>query len=224
MGAPISPGLKARVLETLGSSYLESWGNSEGLGTITSECDARSRPTSVGKPFLADELFIVDARARRLPPGTVGQLAGRADSVLSGYRNRRDLNRKFIRDRFVISEDLGYMDQEGYFYLVGRTSQRLLRNGVPIFTIDIENAIRRSPNIHDVAVVGLVQTANGQVSAAVVTLWNNEAVAEAELLAMINDSLTFTHQLARVRVVSELPRNAAGKVDYEIVKQMLSPI
>ena len=221
MGAPMPEDLKQSVLEVLQCEYIESWGNSEGLGTITSEHDARLRPSSIGRPFLSDDLFAVDDYATLLPTGTIGRIAGRADSVLTRYQNREDLDRALIHDQMVISEDLGYVGNDGYLYLVGRVNQRIVRNGDPIFGTDIENTIIGINNVHEVAVIGVSDPLEGEVPIAVVAL-KPGASKDPEILSRINSKLLPQQRLANVYFLSDLPRNAAGKVDYRALKEQIS--
>lgn len=224
MGAPMPESLKRSVLEVLKCEYIESWGNSEGLGTITSECDARVRPTSIGRPFLSDELFVVDEDARPLPTGSVGQIAGCADSVLTKYQNREDLDRRFIRDRMVISEDLGYVGNDGYLYLVGRVNQRILRKGEPIFATDIENVITCMVGVREAAVIGVDDGAEGEVPVAAVVLSGEASQNPDIFLALANSKLLPQQRLKRVYLVSEVPRNAAGKFDYRVLRERLDSL
>src|SRR5258708_21843818 len=117
MGAPISSATKRAVRERLGAELIESWGNSEGLGTITEREDLDKRPDSVGRPFLTDQLYVLDEAGKRLGPGEIGRLAGLADSRLLEYQNRRDLNEELLRGDLAISEDLGDVDADGYLHL-----------------------------------------------------------------------------------------------------------
>ncbi len=224
MGAPMPESLKRSVLEVLKCEYIESWGNSEGLGTITSECDARVRPASIGRPFLSDELFVVDEDTRPLPTGSIGRIAGRADSVLTKYQNREDLDLRFIRDRMVISEDLGYVGNDGYLYLVGRVNQRILRKGEPIFATDIENVITCIEGVREVAVIGVDDVAEGEVPVAAVVLNGAASQNPERFLDLANSKLLPQQRLKRVYVVSELPRNAAGKFDYGALKERLDSL
>ena len=224
MGAPMPESLKRSVQEVLKCDYIESWGNSEGLGTITSECDAKARPSSIGRPFLSDELFVVDEDARQLPTGSIGRIAGYADSVLTKYQNREDLDRRFIRDRMVISEDLGYVGSDGYFYLAGRVSQRIVRKGEPIFATDIENIITCMDGVREVAVSGMDDATEGQVPVAAVALKTETSQYRDEFLALANSKLLPQQRLKRVYFLSELPRNAAGKVDYAALKERLDSL
>jgi acyl-coenzyme A synthetase/AMP-(fatty) acid ligase len=219
MGAPITPTTKQQVVETLAADYIESWGNSEGLGTITSPADVQLRPASIGRPFLSDRMWIVDDNGNPLPIGKIGRLAGRADSTLSEYCHRDDLNQQLIRGRMVISEDLGYMDEHHYFYLVGRVSERFVQDGMPVFTTDIEEIARLVPGVVDIAVAGVTNAAGGEDLAALVVASGGVDADVPRLLKSINGALDKHQRLGGIYLVPALPRNASGKVDLNVVKR-----
>jgi len=222
MGAPIDTPTKRAVLDRLGCKYVESWGNSEGLGTITAPEDVTERPKSIGRPFLADRMVVLGEANLPAGVGEVGRLAGHADSALREYRNRDDLNASLIRGDLIISEDLGYRDADGYYYLAGRVSERIVRRGLPVFGRDIEEAVLRVQGIAEVVVVGLDDRDEGQVPAALLVLREEGAPSNQRLLAEINKVLTEPQKLRAVLAVPALPRNAAGKVDIAASRALLA--
>lgn len=218
MGAPIPASSKSLVRSELGCDYIESWGNSEGLGTITAPSDAAHRPSSVGRPFIADRIRIIDDKGAVVGPNIVGRVAGISDSVLTEYNRRDDLNRELIQGELVISEDLGFLDPDGYLYLVGRSTQRILRNGTPIFANDIEGQLLKIEGIVEAAVVGIEDAAEGEVPVAAVVLV--PTITWTDPLADINRFLPVHQRLSNVQIVPELPRNGAGKVDIAGVRTL----
>lgn len=218
MGGAIAPETKQAVKSVLGAKYIESWGNSEGLGTITSPEDVTERPLSIGRPFLTDKMIVLDEDNREVEPGVVGRLAAVTDSRLVEYRNRDDLNRALIKDDLVISEDLGFRDAQGYYYLRGRTTERFLRRGHPIYASDIQQVLLALPGIRAACVMGIPDADEGEVPVAAV-----EATAEsreAELLVGCNQLLPAIHQLRALRIVAMLPRTHTGKVNTAAVRQI----
>jgi acyl-CoA synthetase (AMP-forming)/AMP-acid ligase II len=218
MGAPINPDLKSSVCEVIGCQYIESWGNSEGLGTVTEANDVIIRPRSIGRPFLTDDLFIIDEFGQEVPTGSVGRIAGRADSTLTEYRNRDDLNQNLFQNGAVISEDLGFVDSDGYFYVCGRVTQRIMRNGIPVFGTDIESVIRDLSLVRDVAIVGIPDSHEGEVPVAALVLEGRAVVSSDEIIETLNAALSPAHRISGVLIYNTLPRNAAGKIDYPSIK------
>ena len=113
-----------------------------------------------------------------------------------------------------ISEDLGYIDDSGYLYLSGRITQRLVRNGMPVFAADIEEQIARVKDIVAVAVVGIDDPSEGQIPVGGIVLGVGVSRDADELLELINKGLDPAQRLGAILLLERLPRNAAGKTDY----------
>jgi len=224
MGAPSSPELKKDIIKYLDAECIESWGNSEGLGTITKPEDALIRPSSIGRPFLTDLMRIVDADNRSVKAFEIGHLSGITDSSFSGYNKQSVQSQKVLVGHEVISDDLGYVDEDGYFHIVGRTVERFLRNGMPVFTSDIEKELLSHPAIKKVKVVALKADSCKQVPVAAVVLAPGHLPSEDELIKQVNGMLIPEYSLDALRIVEEIPKNAAGKVDLTEIKNFFIKI
>lgn len=222
MGSTLPMATKLAAPKALGSELIEAWGNSEGLGTITTPEDLALRPRSIGRPFLSDMVTILDEEGNELPPGVVGRVAGTSDCQFLRYSNRDDLNRTLIKNGLTISEDLGYRDEDGYFYIAGRAVERLMRRGCPIYATDIEGILIEVPGVQAATVVGVPDAREGQVPVAAVVLRPDCAKTEAALLAEANQRLADVQKLIAVKIVPELEHNAAGKVILESVRRLFS--
>jgi acyl-coenzyme A synthetase/AMP-(fatty) acid ligase len=222
-GSTLSYATKRAIPDALGSELIESWGNSEGLGTITEPGDLVIRPRSIGRPFVSDALLVLDDAGNEVPVGTIGRIAGAADSQLRQYLNRDDLDRTMLKHGLTISEDLGYVDEEGYLYIAGRAVERMMRGGIPIFASDIEHCLEGLPSIKAATVVGLPDPTEGHVPAAAIVLRDGHRVEPEELLRAANQVLPAVHRLARLRVVDRFEVNAAGKVILDEVRRLFEP-
>lgn len=221
MGARISGDKKRKAHKSLGSQIIESWGNSEGLGTITDAGDINQRPASIGRPFVTDAMCIVDETGAVVAPGQIGIIAGHADSRLLEYSARPDLNFELIRGELVLSEDLGYVDREGYFYIVGRRSEQLERRGKIIFTGDIESIVGQLECVQASCIVSIPNESDIQLCAAV-QLMRGASITCHVLLDTLNGLLSQEQQLDRVKIVDTFNRNAAGKIIVETVRELFS--
>lgn len=222
MGAAIAAEEKQKAAVVLKAEILESWGNSEGLGTITEADDLINRPASIGRPFLGDEMLICDDSGKELPAGSVGRISGLADSRLKEYRNREDLNNALILGELVLSEDLGKVDNDGYFHLCGRLSERIVRRGNPVFANDILPVVRGLQGVQDAAVIGIPDGTEGEVPvAAVVISGNSVGVSEDELLRAANAKLSELLQLRTIRIVPKLEKTATGKLPSNTSERFL---
>ena len=222
MGALIS-GDKLRARAALRSQIIESWGNSESLGTITDPEDLDQRPNSVGRPFLNDRMFVVDETGKVLPPGQVGRLAGGKEAGFIAYSGRPLETAKAFKNDLILSEDLGYTDQAGYFYVLGRIQDAVVIQSRTVLLTQIEADLRTIADLKDCCVVALPMDSQGVELACL-------AVASSGGAGCIGTIETAIHSRLQkempdgIRVVwcDALPQTASGKVDKLAVAKLLS--
>lgn len=131
---------------------------------------------------------------------------------MSGYYGRPDLAAQAIRDGWLYSGDMGYVDEEGYLYLVDRKKDMIDSGGIKVYPRDIEEIAARHPEVREVAVFGIADDKWGETPVAAVVLRRPGAASEDELREWINARVSARYQrVARVIVMDGFPRNAAGK-------------
>lgn len=214
MGTAFPPELKVHAMEVLHSGIIESWGNTEGLGTITLPEDVRTRPGSIGRPFLTDDLFIVNEKMQRAQQKEVGKLSGVVDSKFTEYKNREFLTSQTLSDDAIISEDLGYEDTDGYFYLLGRFGDMFVYRGHKIYPISLEKVIATLDVVEEVSVVGFNIGDEGDVPVAFIKL-STLGISDNKLLETINDRLEELEKIRFINIVEEFPKTASGKIKKE---------
>jgi len=212
MGGNISAGEKRDAARTLHSMVIESWGNSEGLGTITSPGDLRRRPKSIGRPFLTDRMFIVDSKGKQLPTGRIGRIAGGVEAAFSRYCNKPKATNAAKKKDLIVSDDYGYVDSAGYFYIVGRSDDLITSGDRPTFTSAVETVLRRHRSVRECAVVNVGKRAGPARLVGFVVLEPSRR-SPSEILRATNARLSSRLRLQSITTVQSLPRNAAGKVD-----------
>lgn len=211
MGAPISGHEKLEAREKLGSQVVESWGNSESLGTITDPGDLDTRPDSIGRPFVTDEMCIVDENGKRVDPGQVGCLAGGVEAGFASYSNRPEETNRVKGDNLIVSDDMGYVDADGHYYIVGRKQEAVIMNGRTIHLPTVEAVLRELPLIYECAVFPFQDDKELALQGALILAPKH--IAPDNLLEIVNGSLDKEDRLQRVTVLDELPKLAVGKVD-----------
>lgn len=209
LGEPVPFGLKKEARDLLSVDIIESWGNSEGLGTITEADDIEIRPNSIGRPFLCDDNFILDEGNNILPDNEIGRIAGKTNCSFSGYNKQQDLNSKYIIGDSILSEDFGLRDKEGYFYIMDRINYSFLRNGERIYSLEIEHKIQKLPCVEEVVVIGL-ESVEGIIPVAVIKLKNNE-IDKNMLINDINASLSANQKIQDIKYVDKIPKSVVGK-------------
>ena len=212
MGAPISGETKLAARDRLGSDIVESWGNSESLGTITEPQDLDERPDSVGRPFLTDELFVVDDELRICAKGEIGRLAGAHTAGFRKYTNRPEETKIVKRESLILSDDIGYMDQDGFFYVKGRVQDRVVRGHTSVFLPDIAENLRARSEVQE-ADVCAVDNDNEIDLVAAVVLKQRSTATPADYCKTLNADLPSDEQLSRVAILAALPRLPSGKID-----------
>ena len=145
VGAPLHVEHKQRLIEALPGRFYELYGLTEGFVTILDKTDAVRKMGSVGVPVAFYEMRILDEQGRDAPPGQVGEICGRGPLMMPGYYKRPDLTRQVIVDGWLHSGDLGYVDEEGYLYLVDRKKDMIISGGVNVYPRDIEEVVVQLP-------------------------------------------------------------------------------
>ena len=212
MGEPVPLDLKKEARDLLSVDIIESWGNSEGLGTITEASDIEIRPNSIGRPFLCDDNFIMDENNNKLPDNEIGRIAGKTNCGFSGYNKRDDLSSIYIIGDTILSDDFGLRDEDGYFYIKDRMSNSFIRNGERIYTIELEHEIQKLSCVEQVEVVGL-ESEEGAVPAAVIRLRRND-IDKNILIDTINAGLSANQKIQYIKFIDKFPKSAIG-VNYK---------
>jgi acyl-CoA synthetase (AMP-forming)/AMP-acid ligase II len=212
LGAPLHREHKERLARALPDRFHELYGLTEGFVTILDRDDALRKHGSVGVPPPFYDMRIVDDEGRDVPAGTVGEIVGRGPITMPGYLGRDDETRAALRDGWLRSGDLGYVDDDGFLYLVDRKKDRIDSGGVKVYPRDIEEIAARHAAVHDVAVFGIPDQKWGETPLAAIVLRPGVAATADELCEWINRNVAAQYQrVARVVLYDDFPRNAAGK-------------
>jgi long-chain acyl-CoA synthetase len=155
---------------------------------------------------------VVDEQGRECAAGAVGEIIGRGPVSMAGYANRDDLTRETLRDGWVFSGDLGYLDDDGYLFLVDRKKDMIDSGGVKVYPKDIEDIACNHPVVREAAVFGIPHDKWGETPLAAVILHAGATASPEELCDWINARVAARYQrVERVVIMPDFPRNAAGK-------------
>lgn len=147
-----------------------------------------------------------------MAPGDVGEICGRSPLLTPGYYKRPDLTEKAMVDGWMRSGDMGYMDEDGYLYLVDRKKDLIISGGVNVYPRDIEEIVVQHPNVREAAVFGIPHDKWGETPLAAVVLIEPGSVTEDELKDWINARVGAKFQrVSGVSIMDDFPRNVAGK-------------
>ncbi len=212
LGAPLHNEQKDRLNRLLPDRFYELYGLTEGFVTILDRDDAQRKSGSVGVPPPFYEMRIVGEHGREVAPREVGEICGRGPITMPGYYNRPELTAQALADGWLHTGDLGYVDEDGYLYLVDRKKDMIDSGGIKVYPRDIEEVAARHPDVREVAVFGIPHPKWGETPVAAVVLRAKDSVDADTLKDWINARVAAKYQrLERVVIFDDFPRNAAGK-------------
>ena len=220
VGAPLHAEHKHRLNEALPGRLYEIYGLTEGFVTVLDKSDAIRKMGSVGVPVAFFEMRILDERGDDVPSGQVGEICGRGPFMMSGYYKRPDLTRQVIVDGWLHSGDLGYVDEDGYLYLVDRKKDMIISGGVNVYPRDIEEVVVQHPGVREVAVFGVPDAKWGETPIAAVVLRFPGAATAQELRDWVNARVSAKFQrVSDVVIIDDFPRNVAGKTLKRVLQE-----
>jgi fatty-acyl-CoA synthase len=180
--------------------------------------DAMRKVGSAGKPALHAEIRLVDAAGRDVAPGAVGEILVRAPNVMQGYW--KDPANPAFRDGWFHTGDLARVDEEGYYWVVGRTKDMIISGGENVYPAELENVLADCPAVAEAAVVGVPDPKWGEAVVAAIVRKPGAAIDEAAVLALFDGRLARFKHPRRVIFVESLPKSALGKVQKVALRRL----
>jgi acyl-CoA synthetase (AMP-forming)/AMP-acid ligase II len=224
-GAPISPALVRRIMETFGSEYVQTYGLTETSPYLTVSLlderqktlpeDERFRLASrTGRPFQGVELKVVDEGGREVEPDDreVGEILARGPTITPGYWNRPEETAAAFADGWLSTGDLAVIDAEGFLNIVDRKKDVIITGGENVYSTEVEHVLHEHPSVREVAVIGVPDEHWGERVKAVIALSQHEEPDEASLIDFCRERLAGFKIPRVVEIVEELPKTATGKI------------
>ncbi len=204
----------------LGVPVVQTYGMTESSSQAVTlaPADALRKLGSAGQPLLPVGLQIL-ADGRAADPGEVGEILLSGPTITSGYVGRPAATTAAIRDGWLHTGDMGYLDDEGYLYVVDRRSDLIISGGENIYPAEVEAALLAHPAVAEAGVVGMADPQWGHVPVAAIVL--RSPAAEADLLAFLRARLAAYKLPRRVVVLDELPRTASGKLQRSRLREII---
>lgn len=221
-GAAATPELLSAAWDA-GVPVAPTYGLTEASSQVATAlpADARRKPGTVGKPLFGTEVQIVDDRGQILPAGEIGEVTVKGPQVMAGYYADDEATARTIRDGWLHTGDLGYVDDEGDLFLVQRRSDLIVTGGENVYPAEVEAVLRGHPGVAEACVVGVPDAEWGQRVAAAVQLRPGGFVEEAALLTFCRERLAGYKVPRQMRFVEELPQTASGKIERRRVAALL---
>ena len=213
VGAPLLMEYKHRLNETLPGRFYELYGLTEGFMTVLDKHDAIRKVGSVGIPAPFMELRIMDTDGNECATHEIGEICGKSPMMMPGYYKEPELTKKAIVDGWLHTGDAGYVDEDGYLFLVDRIKDMIISGGVNVYPKDIEEVVIQHPEVRDVAVIGVPHKKWGEVPIVAVVLVADAKVTSQQLIEWTNSRVDAKFQRIHDAVIMEsFPVNVAGKM------------
>lgn len=213
-GSPIAPDVVTRFEERFAIPVLEGYGLTETASAVTFNRAAGRKPMSVGRPLWGTEMRVVDSDGNQLAPGAdhVGELLVRGHSVMKGYLRRPAETAEVIQDGWFRTGDLGYVDDDGYYFVVDRIKDLIIRGGYNVYPREIEDVLYGHPDIREAAVIGSPDDRLGEEVVAVVALRNGSEISAEDVIGYCRQRLAAYKYPRVVRFVETLPKGPTNKI------------
>jgi long-chain acyl-CoA synthetase len=210
--APVPSEVLKRFEETFGCLVIEGYGLSESTCRSTfNPPDERRRPGSCGLP-IGNEMKVVDEEDREVPDHTVGEIVLRGENILKAYYKNEQATKVAFRGGWFHTGDVGYRDADGYYYIVDRKSDMIIRGGENIYPREIDEVLYQHPGVAAAATIGIPDQLYGEEVAAFIVLREGVQVSADELLSFCRERLADYKCPKTIRIVSEIPKGPTGKL------------
>lgn len=213
-GAHCPASLIENVEKTFKVVFLNGYGQTEGCGfTTLNPIVGVRKPESVGIPLANIWLKIVDDNFVELPAGEVGEIAEKGDVFsIHGYWNQPEINREVYKQGWFHSGDLGYVDEDGYLYVVDRKQDLIITGGANIYPVEVEEVLYTHPAIALAAVIGIPDSVKGELAVAYIVLKEGKIATEKEIIEFARSRIAKYKAPRRVEFVDSLPQGPTGKI------------
>jgi acyl-CoA synthetase (AMP-forming)/AMP-acid ligase II len=211
--APLSRDLLEAFEDRFGIRILEGYGLTETtcISSINPYYGER-KPGSIGIPVRQQQMRIVDPEGAEVPTGELGEIIIKGPNVMPGYLNAPEANAESIRDGWLHTGDVGYVDSDGYFFIVDRSKDMIIRGGENIYPREIEEVLYEHPGVLECAVIGIPHDVRGEEVLAVVAPQPGAELDIEELAEFAKARLARYKLPARIEIRPELPKTATGKI------------
>ena len=194
-------------------AILEGYGMSEGSPVVTfNHPDRVRKPGSVGTPVWGVEVCIKDENGNELGANEKGEICYRGHNVMKGYYKRPDANAESIKNGWLHSGDIGIRDDDGYYFIVDRTKDMIIRGGYNVYPREVEEVMIQHSAISMVAVIGIAHDEYGEEIKACVVLKAEMVISESELISWTKERIASYKYPRIVEFMNTLPMGASGKI------------
>jgi long-chain acyl-CoA synthetase len=199
--------------EAFGCKILEGYGLSESSPVASfNHADRERKPGSIGTPIAGVRMRVVDEDGHEVAQGEVGEIVISGYNVMKGYWHRPDATVETIRDGWLYTGDMGYVDEDGYFFIVDRKKDMIIRGGYNVYPREIEEVLYEHPDVREAAVLGVPHDEYGEEVGAAVVLKDGADTTPDELRAFVKEQVAAYKYPRQVWIIDDLPKGPTGKI------------
>ncbi|NPV91120.1 MAG: long-chain fatty acid--CoA ligase [Firmicutes bacterium] len=211
----LAPEVKRRFEELTGGRLMEGYGLTE---AVTAKCcnpfRGANKTGSIGVPFPDTVMRVVDLETgeTEMPPGEIGEFVLQSPDMMLGYYNRPEENASAVRNGWLHTGDLGYMDEDGYFFMVDRLKDLIITGGFNVYPREVEDVLHQHPAVRETSVIGVRGEFQDEVVKAFVTLKDGCAADPGEIIRFCRQHLVPYKVPRQVEICPDLPKSIIGKI------------
>jgi long-chain acyl-CoA synthetase len=192
---------------------IEGYGMSEGSPVVTfNDLKTGRKPGSVGTPVWGVQVKLIDAEGNEVPVGEKGELLYRGHNVMKGYYKKPEATAAVLQNGWMHSGDIAVKDADGFYYIVDRTKDMIIRGGYNVYPREVEETMIQHEAVSLVAVIGIPHEELGEEVKAFVVLKESYTVSSAELLNWTKERIASYKYPRHIEFVAALPMSATGKI------------
>ncbi len=220
--AALPPEVRRKWREVTGADIIEAWGLTEAAPCLTCTPLGMSGDKLIGVPMPDTVVKVVDIdTGEDLPAGKVGELVGKGPQVMKGYWNKPEETREVLREGWLFTGDLGYMDKNGLFYFVDRKKDLINVAGYKVWPDEVENVLYEHPAVMEVAVVSSPDHEKGEVPKAYIVLKDEYKgkISQEELIKFCKERLAPFKAPRKIEFLDEMPKSPVGKILRRVLRE-----
>ena len=204
------------------ATLLEGYGLSEASPAVCMNTFKKQKSGSVGTALYGYEMKVVDEDMNEVNRGMIGDIIVRGDNVMQGYLNRPTDTEESIINGWLLTGDMGYMDDDDFLFIVDRKKDLIISKGINVYPREIEEIVDLFEGVASSAVIGIVDEKNGEIPIVYIELVEGvKSIDEVELKKYMRESLANYKVPKQIHLIDELPKNATGKVLKRVLKERL---
>lgn len=222
--APLPVPILERLKQSFSGLVIEAYGLTEcTMGACSNPpVKGKTKPGSVGLPVFDTEVKIVDAATGDdLSIGEEGEICIKGPQVMKGYWNRPEATAEVMKDGWLLTGDIGRIDEDGFLFITDRKKDLILYKGYNVYPRELEEVLYEHPGVETAAVVGKKDDAAGELPVAFVQMHQGQSVPEEELAEFVNSRVAAYKKIRRVVFIEAMPVSGAGKILKRELREML---